>query len=71
MTQKLTKEQAIVITGFTGICACSFSIFHEDVEKRMGRPIFTHEFGNKGMWEEIKELYRADFLALCFEEAYK
>ena len=61
--QKLTKEQAIVITGFTGIMACkSFSDFHGDVEKRLGRPVFTHQFANEELTEEIKEAYRADFI---------
>jgi len=61
--QKLTKEQAIVITGFTGIMACkSFNDFHGDVEKRLGRPVFTHEFANKELSEEIKELYKSDFM---------
>lgn len=59
--QKLTKEQAIVITGFTGImCTPSFSIFHEDAEKRLGRPVFTHEFAAL----DLKDYYREDFLAL-------
>jgi hypothetical protein len=61
--QKLTKEQAIAITGFTGVMACkSFSDFHGDVEKRLGRPVFTHQFANKELTEEIKEAYRADFI---------
>ena len=63
--QKLTKEQAIVITGFTGIMIVNeFRHFHGDVEKRLGRPIFTHEFANEKVLEEIKEAYREDFLAM-------
>ena len=63
MMQKLTKEQAIVITGFTGVMACqSFSDFHGDVEKHLGRPVFTHQFANEELTEEIKEAYRADFI---------
>lgn len=58
--QKLTKEQAVVITGFTGIMSCNFSDFHADVERRMGRPVFTHEFAFNA--DEVKELYREDFL---------
>jgi hypothetical protein len=62
--KKLSKEQAIVITGFTGKLACKFSDFHGDVEKRLGRPVFTHEFGNKEFAKEIEELYRSDFLEI-------
>ena len=58
--QQLTKEQAIVLTGFTGILMVqNTSDFHEDVERRLGRPVFTHEFADPH--GEIKEAYRADF----------
>lgn len=60
-----TKKQGIVITGFTGLLACPWDAFHEDVEKRLGRPVFTHEFAEKPMWEEVKEAYKEDFLAMC------
>ena len=63
--QKLTKEQAVVITGFTGINVGRFGDFHEDVEKRLGRPVFTHEFGYKYFIDELKELYREDFIKMC------
>jgi len=65
---KLTKEQAVVITGFTGIAACNFSNFHEDVERRMGHPVWTHEFGNPEFMEKVKELYKNDFLSLLETE---
>ena len=58
--QQLTKEQAIILTGFTGILMVqNTSDFHEDVERRLGRPVFTHEFADRH--GEIKEAYRADF----------
>ena len=63
--QKLTKEQAIVITGFTGVMACnSFSDFHEDVEKRLGRPVYTHEFANKELTNLVKQIYTDDFMEM-------
>lgn len=62
--QKLTKEQAIVITGFTGIVACSFADFHADVERRLGRSVFTHEFATNTFMEEVKDLYYKDFLSM-------
>jgi hypothetical protein len=30
---------------FTVELMCPFDIFHEAVEKSLGRPVFTHEFG--------------------------
>lgn len=59
----ITKQHAIIITGYTGILACDFSDFHEDVEKRLGRPVYTHEF--VALKADIKELYEKDFSDLC------
>lgn len=69
---KLTKEQAIIITGFTGTMCCKFDEFHADVEKRLKRPVQTIEFGFN--WKSIKEAYRDDFMKLIgtkivFEDA--
>lgn len=61
---KLTKEQAIIVSGFTGTLCCEFSDFHEDIEKRLGRPVFTHEFGGALIWEKIREVYTEDFMAI-------
>lgn len=61
---KLTLEQAIVVTGYTGINACTnFRDFHKDVENRMNRSIMTHEFPS--LTEEIKALYKDDFIKMC------
>lgn len=59
---KLTKDQAIIITGFTGVTCCKFSDLHYDVEARLGRPVWTHQFPE--LEEEIKEAYREDFMAM-------
>lgn len=60
MIQPLSKEQAIVITGYTGYLACDWHEFHLDAEKRLGRPIWTNEFAFNH--DEIKAAYRQDFL---------
>ena len=64
--QRLTKEQAIILTGYTGITCCAFHLFHEDVEKRVGRPVFTHELGSEEFMERVRDLYRDDFIALVY-----
>jgi hypothetical protein len=38
--------------------------FHQDAEKRTGKPIYTHQFADKELWIELKELYREDFLSI-------
>ena len=62
--QKLTKEQAVIISGFTGILCSEFSDFHADVEKRLGRGVQTFEFSIKSFITEVKKLYEADFIKL-------
>ncbi len=63
--QRLTKEQAIILTGFTGISMVDeFAIFHEDVEKRLNRPVLTHEIPT--LADEIKQLYSDDFKKLVY-----
>lgn len=65
--QKLTKKQAIVITGYTGILAGNvFGDFHADLEKRLGRPVWTHEMPH--LKETISDLYKDDFLSMCWSE---
>lgn len=68
MGSMLSKYQAIVITGYTGITMCDFSSFHADVESRMGHPVWTHEFGFAPFVEELKEMYKDEFIALCYTE---
>ena len=70
--QKLTKEQAVIITGFTGILCGSFGDFHADVEKRLGRGVQTFEMGMKSFMAEVKKLYEADFIEIatvCVDQA--
>lgn len=64
--QKLTKEQAIIISGYTGIMCCKFEYLHEDVEKRTGRPVWTHEFGSdSNLGNTVRDLYKDDFIKIC------
>lgn len=68
MTHKLTKEQTIIISGYTGFLVCQFSDLQNDVGERMGRPVWTHEFGDENFTKEVQNLYREDFIALAPEE---
>jgi hypothetical protein len=65
--KKLNKKQAIIIMGYTGIKTCAFNLLHEDVERRIRRPVFTHEFPM--LKDEIKNLYKDDFLDICYKGA--
>lgn len=66
----LTKEQAIILTAITGIMVTkNFSDFHEAVESKLGRPIWTHEFASKEMTAEIKDAFWGDFMEMM-ENSY-
>lgn len=65
---KFTKEQALAIMGFTGITTTNFSTFHEDVEKRMGDPVWTHQFLDEEFSDKVNALYKDDFLSFCCED---
>ena len=63
--QKLTNDQAVIISGFTGILCGEFSDFHADVEKRLGRGVQTFELADKKFWNEtVKPLYASDFIEM-------
>lgn len=65
--KRLTPEQCIILTGFTGILHGEFEWFHEDLEKRLGRDVQTSELGYPEFIQEFRELYEEDFNALMPE----
>ena len=66
-TPKLTKEQAIILMGYTGIVLADFNDFHKDVEQRLGRPVFNVAFGSEEFMKKLKPYYEADFFAILPE----
>lgn len=68
MNQRLTKEQAAIIGAFTGITASNFSVIHEYAERKLGRSIWTHEFGSEEFASELKEAARVDFMSIVYDE---
>lgn len=65
--QKLTKEQAIIISAYTGYTLCDFADMHYAVQQKLGRQVFVHEFADPEVMDEIQEAFRSDFLAICYE----
>lgn len=62
--KKLTKEQAVVVSAYTGFLICDFGDMHEYIGKIMGRSVFTHEMACEEVMLEIREAAKDDFLAL-------
>lgn len=56
----MTREEAIIITGFTGVLCCPLEVFHRDASRRARRPVFTHQLGS----HFVAELYHEDFMRL-------
>ncbi|WP_241722986.1 hypothetical protein [Raoultella sp. HC6] len=55
----LTREQAVIISGYTGFMLCDMALLTADIEKRTG-----HELDEKGLikmgQKAISELYKDD-----------
>lgn len=52
----MTKNEAVLISAYTGILLTkSVADVHKFCEELLGRPIFTHEFSDKKVWERIHE----------------
>lgn len=51
----LTHREIAGFQLFTTELCCPFDVFHEAVEKSLGRPVYTHEFGlnYKGICSEF------------------
>ncbi|THE44863.1 hypothetical protein DJ495_06405 [Raoultella ornithinolytica] len=60
---KLTEEQAIIVTGYTGKLLGDMNAFLADLGKRLGRKIVNSELPSIGQ-EKISILYKEDFSLL-------
>lgn len=64
---RLTLEQAVVVSAYTGFLCCPFSELHKYINRLMGRPVYTHEMGESEIAARIRDLARADFLKIVAE----
>ncbi len=60
----MDKYEAAVISAYTGILIGDFSDLHGYIEKLMGRPVWTHELGDKELAQHIKALAYDDFVKI-------
>ncbi len=61
----MTKQEKIIVSAYTGTLMCDFSDVHEYIEKKLGRPVFTHEMADNLVLEEIHQKIKDDFIAIC------
>jgi hypothetical protein len=65
----MTKNEAVIISAYTSYLLVPFSDVHEYIEKKMGRPVWTHEMGDPEFYEKIREACRSDFLGIKIMES--
>lgn len=61
----MTKREAFLVMATTGLVVMPFSDFHEMAEQEMGRPIWTHQFGNREFVDTIKAKVHDEWIELC------
>ena len=61
----MTREEKLIVSAYTGVLMTDFSDLHEFIEKKLGRPVYTHELADKTVMNELKESVKEDFLKLC------
>lgn len=64
----MTKQEKIIVSAYTGVLMCDFDDVHEYIQKKFGRPVFTHELADKGIQKEVKEKSKEEFLEICNRE---
>lgn len=67
----MTNKEKAIVMAYTGISMLNgekFSIFLKYIEDICGRPIWTLELADGGVWREIKEKSKDDFLRVCRSE---
>jgi hypothetical protein len=62
---KMTKQEALIISAYTGILMVDFGDFHKYVEELLNRPVYTHEMAVKTFWDDLQERLKPQFLELC------
>ncbi len=63
----MTKQEAAVVGAYTGYLLGDFADMHAYIEKKMGRPVFTHEMASEKFMDALREKTKADFVALKVE----
>ncbi len=66
--QPLTKEQAVIISAYTGVLICKFSDLLEAIEDKLNITVYIHQLADSYMQQKIKEAFREDFTNLAPKE---
>lgn len=61
--KKLTRQQAIIISGYTGFLACDINELKRDASERLGFSVMTHHLSERP--ETLRIAYKDDFVAIA------
>lgn len=61
----MTQQERLVVSAYTGYLMTDWGLLHRFIEERLGRPVWTHEFADEKLLEEIRAKIKPEFLALC------
>ena len=51
----MTLEEQIIVSAYTGYLMCDVSNVHKYIEKKLGRPVWTHEMATENFFCTISE----------------
>ena len=61
----MTEQEKIIASAYTGyIFVGDFAPVHKYIEKKLKRPVWTHELASEEVQREIHEAVRSDFLKI-------
>lgn len=62
----MNNREAAIISAYTGVSfgGAHFSHFHQYVEEKFGRSVWTHEMADERFWAALKELAKDDFIEI-------
>lgn len=63
----MTRQEAAIVSAYTGILIGGFDNMHKYVEEVLKRSVFTHELACKDIVEEVKQASRNDFCSIVVE----
>ena len=67
--RELTDREKAIVMAYTGVAMLKgekFNIFHQYIEEKLGRPVYTHELPY--LEDNIMAAAHDDFMKLCEED---
>jgi hypothetical protein len=64
MENNMTRQEAAIVSAYTGILIGKFSDLHRYIETLLDRPVFTHELADDSLFDKIKAKAKKDFISL-------